>query len=630
MFVLPLGDDYIMGDQEESWEVEEHKTISLGRWLLGGIQALWKSDALLDYTIIVEDKSFRVHRVVMAAVSDFFKVMLQGNMQESQLSSVELRGVTVVGLEPLLQYIYTDGPLNLTRENVLDVLAAASHLQVRMVMEPCIEFLSNFVDMENCVDILNLIFLYHLPFKQIKLDEQAVECLIDNLDDIVKEGHFLRLSVDAFQYILSHEAIHRSELYLLDLVRQWVAEDPPSRVPQTKLVLRSVRFEIMTTSELDKLSKDGKFCLEDPACREFIQEAQKYRQKTMSEQVIQQNEKTKVRGKQVIVSFSGLQESAYPNCSPMKSRSMFMYDNNGWQPIIHGPTRTKCLVPPECNFHQAAVTVVNNFMVVCGGLKMSAVRLATSACHIFDPRCYRWGRLASMIFPRADFALIAHDNHLFAFGGEVRNSEFTNTVERYSFATDQWQVVTKMERKFTSLSAVLTDNIILVSGGKYLDGRGKLKVSRDMNSFDPVKITWQPRIPMRLALSGHTMVEMFGNRNDKWQPEKVVYVIPRSGQSIEAFDPINLRWEKHKVWEKVPGAATVVSIDDKLYFINGRAADKFERCVQMGVCVCCDPLIALNHWHYPQSSSQTEMACYPEPVIKPLSCVLMFPMFDVH
>lgn len=65
----------------------------------------------------------------MAACSDYFRVMLTGFMRESREEFVELKGVTAGGLTVVVDFAYT-GRLELTTENVEEVLSAASHLQV--------------------------------------------------------------------------------------------------------------------------------------------------------------------------------------------------------------------------------------------------------------------------------------------------------------------------------------------------------------------------------------------------------------------------------------------------------------------------------------------------------------------
>ena len=65
----------------------------------------------------------------MVACSDYFRVMMTGVMRESREEFVELKGVTAGGLSVVVDFAYT-GRLELTTDNVEEVLSAASHLQV--------------------------------------------------------------------------------------------------------------------------------------------------------------------------------------------------------------------------------------------------------------------------------------------------------------------------------------------------------------------------------------------------------------------------------------------------------------------------------------------------------------------
>ena len=70
-----------------------------------------------------------IHRVVMVACSHYFRAMMTGVMRESREESVDLKGVTAGGLSVVVDFAYT-GRLELTTDNVEEVLSAASHLQV--------------------------------------------------------------------------------------------------------------------------------------------------------------------------------------------------------------------------------------------------------------------------------------------------------------------------------------------------------------------------------------------------------------------------------------------------------------------------------------------------------------------
>ena len=97
--------------------------------LIGGLDALRSAGILCDYTIIAGGLEMHVHRNVLVACSDYFRAMLTGDMRESRESCVTLQGITSFGLQAVIEFIYS-GSLKISLDNVEEILAAASHLQV--------------------------------------------------------------------------------------------------------------------------------------------------------------------------------------------------------------------------------------------------------------------------------------------------------------------------------------------------------------------------------------------------------------------------------------------------------------------------------------------------------------------
>jgi len=97
--------------------------------LIDGLDGLRSAGILCDYTIIAGGLEMHVHRAVLVACSDYFRAMLTGDMRESRESCVTLQGITGFGLQAVIVFIYS-GSLKMSLDNVEEILAAASHLQV--------------------------------------------------------------------------------------------------------------------------------------------------------------------------------------------------------------------------------------------------------------------------------------------------------------------------------------------------------------------------------------------------------------------------------------------------------------------------------------------------------------------
>jgi len=110
--------------------------------LVVGLDALRAAGTLCDYTIIAGGLEMHVHRNVLVACSDYFRAMLTGDMRESRESSVTLCGITGFGLQSVIEFIYS-GSVKISLDNVEEILAAASHLQVcsadhTLLFESCV------------------------------------------------------------------------------------------------------------------------------------------------------------------------------------------------------------------------------------------------------------------------------------------------------------------------------------------------------------------------------------------------------------------------------------------------------------------------------------------------------------
>jgi len=84
------------------------------------------------------DKTFRVHKVLLVASSDYFRSMFTtSGMRESHQSDIELKGVNARGLEKVIEILYTSCARFSSHADMFDTLAAANHLQCLLVVDVC-------------------------------------------------------------------------------------------------------------------------------------------------------------------------------------------------------------------------------------------------------------------------------------------------------------------------------------------------------------------------------------------------------------------------------------------------------------------------------------------------------------
>ncbi|KAJ8368570.1 hypothetical protein SKAU_G00085980 [Synaphobranchus kaupii] len=98
-----------------------------------------QKEILCDVTILVENKSYRAHRSVLAACSDYFHNRVSGHAWQGLVITLP-EEVTVEGFEPLLQFAYT-AKLLFTKENIVEIHSCAEILGFHNLDKACFDFL---------------------------------------------------------------------------------------------------------------------------------------------------------------------------------------------------------------------------------------------------------------------------------------------------------------------------------------------------------------------------------------------------------------------------------------------------------------------------------------------------------
>ncbi|KAI4904658.1 hypothetical protein NFI96_008373 [Prochilodus magdalenae] len=98
-----------------------------------------QKDLLCDVTVVVENRSFRAHRSVLASCSDYFSARMSSHTGQGLVITLP-EEVTAEGFEPLLQFAYTS-KLLFTKENVLEIRTSATALGFKNLDKACFDFL---------------------------------------------------------------------------------------------------------------------------------------------------------------------------------------------------------------------------------------------------------------------------------------------------------------------------------------------------------------------------------------------------------------------------------------------------------------------------------------------------------
>lgn len=207
-----------------------------------------------DITLVVENRKFPAHKVILAARSDYFRAMLFGGMLESQpgITEIELQETAAKPFEALLKYIYT-GKMNLLEvkqeEHLLDILGM-SHRYGFVELENSIsEYLKAILNIKNVCLIYDLANMYNL----MSLCNVCKEFMDRNASHILNSEAFLSLSQSSVKELISRDSFCAPEIQIFSAIREWASQN--MNVDPTP-ILEAIRLPLMTMHELLNVVRD--------------------------------------------------------------------------------------------------------------------------------------------------------------------------------------------------------------------------------------------------------------------------------------------------------------------------------------------------------------------------------------
>ncbi|XP_056588750.1 zinc finger and BTB domain-containing protein 46 isoform X2 [Triplophysa dalaica] len=131
-----------MNNRKEDMEITSHY-----RQLLRELNEQRQHGILCDVCLIVEGKIFKAHKNVLLGSSRYFKTLYcqVKKSSEQQATITHLDIVTAQGFKTILDFMYS-AHLALTSKNVIEVMSAASYLQMTDIVQACHGFIKAALD----------------------------------------------------------------------------------------------------------------------------------------------------------------------------------------------------------------------------------------------------------------------------------------------------------------------------------------------------------------------------------------------------------------------------------------------------------------------------------------------------
>lgn len=173
----------------------------------------------------------------MIASSPYFKALLGPHYKEAKQNEIVLSQVDGKTLETIIQFCF-NGFVEITGRNVIDIMAAASSMELVQLEQRCSNFLIKILNIANCVYLLifadkyNLKDLWSISFQYIcehlvKIPPADV-CILDETN---------------FNAILTGDKINTDEKNVFHCLVQWIEHDESKRSKSIALLANSIRLQ---------------------------------------------------------------------------------------------------------------------------------------------------------------------------------------------------------------------------------------------------------------------------------------------------------------------------------------------------------------------------------------------------
>lgn len=185
--------------------------------------------------------------------------MFTDAMKESTQSEISVSGVSARGIELMLNYAYTS-KIELNTANILDVLSAASYVQMDAVVDACTDYLQSHLDMDNCVDLTTISDTFCLR----KLSQTCYRFICANLTKFSVTNEIKRLTWQQLNQVLSCDfPVDCTEEMVLKIVLEWIHSKKVD-IKKAHTVLNNVRLSDIIRSDMLEVLEESSFPKDSP------------------------------------------------------------------------------------------------------------------------------------------------------------------------------------------------------------------------------------------------------------------------------------------------------------------------------------------------------------------------------
>lgn len=248
--------------------VKEELRLFQSTLLQDGLKELLNENKFVDCTLKVGDRSFPCHRLIMAACSPYFREIFftEDGKEVENTKEVVLDDVNPSILGMIIQYLYS-AEIDLTDDNVQDIIAVANKFQIPSVFTVCVNYLQKKLSLGNCMAIFRMGLVLNCP----RLAVAARNYIADRFELLYKDEEFLKLAAHEMFAVIGGDSLNvEKEELVFEAVMAWVRHDK-ERIKVLKDAFNCIRFRLLPEKYFKDKVETDEIIKADPELQKTIQ-----------------------------------------------------------------------------------------------------------------------------------------------------------------------------------------------------------------------------------------------------------------------------------------------------------------------------------------------------------------------
>lgn len=468
-------------------------TDSHAKSILGTMNNLRKTDTLCDVVLSVQEQKFPAHRIVLAACSDYFCAMFTNEMWERDQAEITLHEISASVMEVLLDFVYTE-TVNVSVENVQELLPAACLLQLTGVREACCQFLEKQLDSTNCLGIKIFAERHGCTDLWAAADRFSVR----HFQDVVLQEEFRSLPLDEVEALVKSDHLQvNSEEPVYQAVVDWVKQDEKNRVLWLPGLLQFVRLPLLSARFITDVIDCEPLIRSNHACRDLVDEAKRFHLRPDLRCRMngpRTNPRIGTDDQLVVVGGFGSHQNLvdvvekydpkthtwtrlpslsrrrrYVSAASVGGKLYVMggYDGHSRLNLVEclDLTQSQLSWTTVSAMHHrrglAGVCVYKDYIYMCGGFDGHTRHTSMER---YDPKSDKWAMLSGMAIGREGAGLVVAGDMIYCIGG-YDGINLLDSAERFDPASEQWKSIPCMATQRSGAGVAVVNEVIYVCGG---------------------------------------------------------------------------------------------------------------------------------------------------------------------